>query len=355
MLRKGGVKVGALEDTDTPNAIKLEERVRSRRTFLIFAIMALLLLPIAMIYWKGNGLIPSRNQVKQDFKIAATDQASRKIVVFDPADPDWNDEGAVKWSWSPSASNGFSGLTWGWGLPSGVKLRNNSISGGQSLVVTDSKGLAAIVPYPEGDSKQWGLVVGGDPHEAELLPNGNIAIAASAGGWVRLYTSSQGPTSSTYVEYPLSGAHGVLWDPDLKVLWALGDYLLVALKVGGTDSSPSLEEVILKKLPTPLGHDLQPVYGNSDRLWVSTGSKVYQYVKSSGTWDPVFPGHMNISRPRVKSIGNQPSGQVVSTVPKKGCRSDWCTDTVDFFEYAMTRTRTDAAFYKARIMNPDYQ
>jgi hypothetical protein len=294
-----------------------------------------------------------RSAASENFDVVATDQASRKILVLDPDVADWSSEEAVKWSWAPSSRNGFENLTYAWGLPSGVKLRKNKE--GLWLVVTDSRGLAAIVPYPAGDSKKWGLNVGGNPHEAELLPNGNIAVAASTGGWVRIYTASQGPSSSKYTEFPLSGAHGVLWDPGKNVLWALGDYYLVALQVEGTDSEPTIREVLRKRLLTNGGHDLQPVYGDPDRLWVTTGSHVYQYVKSTNTWDATYPGNALINRGKVKSIGSLKSGQVLSTVPKPGCQSDWCTDTVDFFAPEMQRTRKGAAFYKARFLNPDYQ
>src|SRR5690606_38391276 len=137
-----------------------------------------------------------------------------------------------------------------WGLPTEAKVRSHDKWGGQWMVVTDSKGLAAIVPYPAGDRKQWGLNVGGNPHSAELLPGGNVAVAASTGGWVRVYTSSQGPESNHFAEYGLPSAHAALWDPDLNVLWSAGKEYLVALTVGGTDAEPTLEEALRIELPT---------------------------------------------------------------------------------------------------------
>jgi hypothetical protein len=287
--------------------------------------------------------------------IAVTDQASKKIVVLDPAVSDWSSEEAVKWSWQPDSSNGFNTVTPGWGLPSGVKLRNNEAFGGQWMVVTDSNGLAAIIPYPAGNTRKWAQLVGGNPHEAELLPNGNIAIAASTGGWVRVYTSSQGPASSKYAQFPLKTAHSVLWDPQREVLWALGHDSLVALRVEGTADAPELRESSKTALPSADGHELQPVYGNPDRLWVTTGSAVYQYVKSDGTWSKGFPDAVRISRKAVKSIGTGSTGQVALTTPKAGCVNSWCTDSVQFVAPDMVRTRAGAAIYKARVWNAAYQ
>lgn len=150
----------------------------------------------------------------------------------------------------------------------------------------------------------------------------------------------------------------MLWDPQRESLWALGGPLLVELKVTGSAEQPELVEAQKVELPTPGGHDLSPVIGNPDRLWVTTNSQVYQYVKSTNTFDSDYPNHSQINRSGVKCIGNLPSGQVVSNKPKKGILHGWNTDTVDFVAPYATRTsrsREGIAFYKARIWNPDYQ
>jgi|GEM_PF-160610 len=294
--------------------------------------------------------------------VAITDQASSRIVVLDPSDPDWNGGDAVKWSWSAHGCSGFAGLEAGWGLPTDAKIRRVPAWGGLWMVVTDSLGLAAIVPYPEGNFRKWGLRLDGNLHSAELLPDGNIAVAASTGGWVRVYTSSRGRDSAAYSEYRLPGAHGVQWDPDRHCLWALGDDELVALQVAGTSGSPVLEVRMKTELPTRHGHDLQPVYGDPDRMWVSTGTAVYQYVKSQNLFDSGFPGNGRISRKSVKSVGNLKDGRVVSTVPDGLVRTntpyplnDWSTEIVDFFMDDESRRWAGGAIYKARVWRPEYR
>ncbi|MEF3305035.1 DUF6528 family protein [Paenibacillus sp. GYB003] len=289
-----------------------------------------------------------------EYGIAVTDQAAERISVYDPMINDWNESGAILWSWAPSGTNGFAELLHGWGLPSDVKLREGR-AGGTYMVVTDSRGLAAIVPYPSGDRRTWGAIVGGNPHAAELLPDGNIAVAASAGGWVRVYAASQGPDAADYAEYSLPGAHGVLWDPRLRLLWAVGDYDLIALKVVGTAESPVLEEVRRSRLPTDWGHDLFAVYGNTDKLWITTHSHVYQYDKSGDRWSLSYEGASGIDGRGVKSIGNQPSGLVVKTSQKAGTKYAWTTDTVDMHVPNDRRTVAGGAFYKARVWCSDYQ
>ncbi|KKI92545.1 hypothetical protein WQ54_09160 [Bacillus sp. SA1-12] len=289
-----------------------------------------------------------------DYWVAVTDQASEQILVFDTKKTNLNAKSALKWSWAPTEENGFDEeLISAWGTPSGVKLRKAE-DGGKYMLVTDSEGLVAMVSYPNG-KRVWGHNVGGNPHAAELLPDGNVAAASSHGHFVRVYTASQGPDSSNYTEYYLQGAHGVLWDPKREVLWALGDLYLVSLKVTGTPEAPKLEEISRSSLPTFGGHDLSPVYSDIDKLWVTTNTNVYQYSKSTNTWSENYEGASEISRKSVKSIGDQPSGQVVLAVPRAGTKYSWTTDTVDFYLPSDKRVLNGGSFYKARIWNPNYQ
>ncbi|WJH35355.1 DUF6528 family protein [Paenibacillus sp. CC-CFT747] len=188
------------------------------------------------------------------------------------------------------------------------------------------------------------------------MPDGNIAVAASHGGWVRLYTASQSEDSSRYVEYGLPGAHGVLWDPTRQVLWTVGDDILTALVVSGTPSAPVLEENIELRsdLPTKYGHDLSPVYGDTDRLWVTTNYGVYQFNKSTASWSEPQLANDPTELRAVKSIGNFPSGPVVLTKPEKGCLYEWATDKIHQFQEEGIFVRDGAAIYKARVWQPDY-
>ncbi|WP_086826467.1 DUF6528 family protein [Allokutzneria sp. NRRL B-24872] len=287
--------------------------------------------------------------------VVTTEQASKKIMVFDPAVASWGGSGATKWSWSPTSANGFSAT--GWSNPSDARLRANTPHGGQVLVTAASGGFLGVASFPSGKRK-WSVAVPGadNPHAAEVLPNGNVAAAASHGGWIRLYAASQGASATKHAQYNLPGGHGVLWDPQGNVLWALGDNHLVALKVGGTAASPTLTEARKVALPTKGGHDLQPVYGDKDRLWVTTGSKAYQFSKSSGAFKTDYAHAGAANRSGVKAVGNHPqTGQLIEAKPKAGCRTTWCTDTIDFFGADAKRTRSGAEFYKARFWYSAYQ
>jgi len=283
--------------------------------------------------------------------VAITDQdydnlPAARIRLMDPAVADWNTGAAQKWTWSPTTANGFSGLTGAWGLPSDVKLRMKG--GAYVALVTDSRGLAGLISYPAGQ-KLWATNVGSanNPHSIELLPDGNVVVAASTGGFVRIYTASQG--TSSYVTYPLPDAHGVQWDPARQLLWVLGGSKLAGLKITGTPAKPVISDGPVITLPTGGGHDLTPVLENHDLLWVSTGSKVYQVSKSAAAVVATF------DQAGIKSVSSMPNAQQVRTSPKAGCRTTWCTDTVNFAVPAATRTLSGAEIYKARVWSSRYE
>lgn len=219
-------------------------------------------------------------------------------MIFDPAVTDWNSGSALKHTWAPSASNGFTNPTLGWGLP---------------------------------------------------------AVAAATPEWVRIYAASQGTYNSTYFEYDLAAAHSVLWDPAHTMLWAIGDSYLLGFAYDGTPAAPHLTlEVTSPAFPVnPWGHYISSVYYNTDRLWVSTNGNVMQYVKSTNSWDLSLAAPIN--QTFVKAVSNQPSGQIVETYPSDVCSNGWSTDTVSFYGPNTTRTRTGACFYRAIVFNPDYQ
>ncbi|TDD62384.1 hypothetical protein E1263_04305 [Kribbella antibiotica] len=285
--------------------------------------------------------------------VAVTDQSydspsAARIRLLDPAVANWGTAAALKWTWSPTSANGFSGLTGAWGLPSDVKLRMKGDA--YVAVVTDSRGLAALIGYPSGQ-RLWAVNVGSanNPHSAELLPDGNVAVAASNGGFIRVYTASQGSSSGNYASYALPDAHGVQWDPVRQVLWVLGGSKLAALKITGTAAAPKLEEVSTVPGLTGGGHDLTPVLEDHDRLWVSTGSKVYQVSKSAAAIVATF------DQDAIKSVSSMPNAQQVRTTPKSGCRTGWCTDTVNFAVPAASRTIPGAEIYKARVWSSRYE
>lgn len=281
--------------------------------------------------------------------VVVTDQARDQIIVLDTREGDWTNPKAVRWTWQPTAEQGFGELLDNWGLPDEAKLR--TLHGRRYLLTTDSYGLAAMVPYPSGTGSYWAGDVGrpANPHSMEILPDGNVAVAASTGGWVRVYTASQGNRSTHHSEFALPGAHAVYWDDDRALLWTVGDHEVVGLTVGGTPAAPTLTASVRHTLPTPWGHDLQPMAGDRNRLWVSTGAHVYQLDLDGGRFHDDYPGAETIDVAGVKSVSTHPStGQVLTTAPEQGTGCTWCTATVRLHLPTDSRTLPGSQIYKAR-------
>src|SRR5699024_10472289 len=128
--------------------------------------------------------------------IVLTEQAEPEILVMDPT-ADWSTDEARLWSWSPGPASDLEAPDEAWYHPDDARLRTDERTGEQFVMVSDSFGLLAQVPYPEGGRVAWSAdgTHEASPHGIELLPDGNVAAAASAGDWVRIYTASQGRDS----------------------------------------------------------------------------------------------------------------------------------------------------------------
>jgi hypothetical protein len=305
-----------------------------------------------------------------DYWVVAGDQATNRLIAYDPAATDWTIAGAAKWSWHPTTGLGFtSAEISAFAHVTDFKLRNTSA--GQRVVLTASDGLAAIISYPAG-VKQWAQVLptSANLHSAELLPNGNLAITSTneTAGWVRVYASSQGARGTNYAEYPLNNSHGVVWDPTTERLWAIGKQgaastdprVLVALAVTGSAAQPRLtgDAGRWNQLPDIGSHDLTPDPNDPNILLMSTASHTYTFDKTASS--NAFTSLSDLVY--VKAISRQPSGQLVQTqadrykTPTGNCSgiNNWCTDTVDFYGPDTTRTVPHAQFYRARVWNPYY-
>ncbi|MEY9846486.1 DUF6528 family protein [Streptacidiphilus sp. MAP5-3] len=293
--------------------------------------------------------------------ILAADQASERVLLLDGSNPSWqhvtprvHDLGAVRaasWSWTPVGRTELSVLdpkrTW-----SNVNEAKYRLWDGEHWVLTcASGGLAAMVAYP-GGWVRWAGLTGANAHTLEVLPDGNIAIAASVQDFVRIYTASQSTLSARYTQFDLAGAHGLQWDQARQLLWAAGTNRLVALAVTG---SPSRPHITLKKsvvLPNQGAHDLNAVASAPNLMWVTTNSHVYQYSTPGNAFVP-FTGEKGIDAPGVTSISDDPATGQVLTVAADGANPcEWCTSTLTFHLPDGTLRIAKTSLYKARWMPP---
>jgi len=234
---------------------------------------------------------------------------------------------------------------------------------GDKLVVTAAFGTssASIVDY---DTKKilWSTSnAPRNPHACELVPVGSgyvAVVAGTTGNAVRFFdTSISGGPS--YTEIVLEDAHGALYDPELGVVWCQGLDVLTAYEIRSGGATPEVieREDLRVKIPTTNSHELQSFYGDKDKLWVTTSTKVYIFSKSTKTFTTdLAPMNQSIERGSVKGIGNFADGSVVLITPDGGFKS-WTSETITFFtmgKYETTVRIAGSAFYKVRAFDPSY-
>ena len=262
------------------------------------------------------------------------------------------------------------------GYAAGVKYRTDTKFGNVVLIAGKKH---QIVTYP-GKQVKWSVKQhsGANPHSIEILPSGNVVIASSTDGKVLLYDTTK---SNSYKVYDLVGAHGVLWDPTNKLLWALGDNQIVSYSVSGSGSSEALVKQQAYNLPKTGGHDLAPDYFSKDHLYLTVVGTVYRFHKESGTFYSSFYGASAIvTNPRedgtetrgenVKGFGINENSCFFYCFPNYGkgtawqndSKADWCTDQIHFIRQTGARTyktevytSSKAAFYKCRVFCGKYQ
>ena len=283
---------------------------------------------------------------KTQYLVAVTNRSSQQIDIYDLVPASNNTMVKVK---SLPISTPAAGLN----------IRSHTTFG--DVVVWCGSKHAEIMSYETGE-KIWSTDNAADnAHGIELLPNDVVAVASSSGNEVRFFDIFA--SSSTYKSMKLEDAHGVLWDPENEVVWALGLSKLTAYKVERTGSGITVTEDTSKsvKLISDYGHDIAPVYGDTDKMWITTSGGLYIYSKSDKTFTTHINGDNNvIKRSNIKGIGNFDDGSILSLYPD-GALYEWTTQTINlYFKYGdklyhTTYMTLGTHYYKCRVLRTDYQ
>ncbi|WP_240677461.1 DUF6528 family protein [Actinacidiphila soli] len=165
------------------------------------------------------------------YPIATTEQTTNDVIVFDQ-EGDWADASSVVWRWS---APGGSGTPW-YNL-SDVRLRSTKAYG--SVVLVAASGGRTAMLRKSTRQILWQVSTPEDnPHAIERLPGGVIVTASTKPGRLRFYADST--HTKPFRTVGLALAHGVLYDPARKALWAIGDKQLIRYSLSGKGAGTKL-------------------------------------------------------------------------------------------------------------------
>jgi len=248
-----------------------------------------------------------------------TDIQNARLYVLDLDAENPTAEESILWRWKADPELGWKcGVDRHCRALSGVKLRWSEYYQSQVVLMTSAFEWVGIAEYPSGKCL-WEHTVPGCPHSMELLPNGDVVVAASGAydwptkGSVMYFNVSAGDDCHMTDKVLFPGIHGALWDPKEKVIWILGHYLLAAYEVIDSERGPKLSLVPDKggKLPTETGHNLSPDYQDPDYLWITTQFDVFKFRKSTNEMIKEYPlcEHLGDLK-KTKGLASFPDGVI---------------------------------------------
>lgn len=266
--------------------------------------------------------------------IGVVELRSQRVLMYDILDmehPIW------EWNTEPGRL----------GYASDLKLRCHK-EYGNVVLVCDSRGFAAMIRYSNGEIL-WKTWAKGNLHSIELLPDGRVALAASTGGFLRIYSDED-----IFIETVLKEAHGVLYDPERGTLWGLGEHTLAEYD---TKTLHQTGQIYDFGQEIGCGHDLAPYYGDKNLLWVTTEGGVWVYNKKENRFMRDHPMTKRIATENVKGIGNTPYTNQVFYVFQNGALNSWNTDEIWHLDEKgkSVIARKDHIYYKIRVMCNRYQ
>ena len=238
-------------------------------------------------------------------------------------------------------------------IPEGLRKKFGStdeckpVDGGRKILVTSSGGAVALVDRATGQAVFTAAAV--NAHSAEILPGNRVVVASSTGeGGNRLLLFDLAVSDKPLSFDELQGAHGVVWDAERKLLWALGTDELRAYEVlPGADGSRALARRLSYTPPNSGGHDLRSVPG-SPYLNLTTTNHVWQFDRDLLTFR-THPELGNLAG--VKCVDVDPDGGATVYIQAE---ISWWAEHLRFLGSDRTVDFPKQKLYKARWMpRPD--
>jgi hypothetical protein len=199
-------------------------------------------------------------------QIVLADQSVNRVAIADI------DSKEVVWEWQPAKSNvGANDVKWFTNMSDAKPVYNNKY-----ILANASAGGVALIRIADKKTVFYAYGGNGNVHSAEVLPDGNIVIAASTGNYLMLFKTdtSAYPYSGYTKKVTVADAHNIVWDKKRQILWTASKNKLYAFTYNFNCAAPDLTLKDSTTLPASGSHDLFPLYGK-DSLWLTTSSKVW--------------------------------------------------------------------------------
>ncbi len=307
------------------------------------------------------------------------DDSGNKILVVNPelggsspSDFDWSK--AIVWEWSVNDAKGCK--IYGQDVRIDcTKYRYSSYYKKDVIIFCGSKGWAGIIDYETKEVLFETKVNVAGPHSVELMPNGDLVMACSGNsnydaGAILYYPLSSGATSYSS-SVSLWGAHSVVYDPDNKMILALGGKEIIGLTVtdGGTKTA-KLVTVPEKHVemfypgttaPNGSGHELIPVLGQPGKYFLAAdGLFLYDSVNNTISYDDALATKYTLAQ--TKGMAYFADGISVQTAHNQGGTGNYRSSLLrvlypegDTLKEVMIPHRSGSATYKVGVFTKDYR
>jgi hypothetical protein len=249
---------------------------------------------------------------------------------------------AASWPKLPFDPDGFTGTD-----------ECKPVDGGRKILITSSgvsKAGAGVVLVERATGKPLFWAVAENAHSADLLPYNRIAVATSGHEMkdppinpsrLTIYDANVPGKELYWTDLPWG--HGVVWDEQRQLLWALSSMDIRAYRLADWESDhPALEPIFSINLPEGGGHDLYAI-PNSPLLTVTTYGHCWLFDKDKRS----FSLHPELRETvDVKSISVNPATGQIAYVHGEG--GNWWAEHIWLLQPEQIIARPGERIYKVR-------
>ena len=224
---------------------------------------------------------PKAQFVMPENAVVLAEQSRTAILVMDI------NTNMVVWEWEPLTGGSPTAKRSLFKNPSECKPVLNN----EYVLMTASGGAVALIRFADKKVMCY-AECGVNPHSAEILPDGNIVTTESKQGEINLFAvDMEKGTMVKKSTKKIGNAHNLVWDAKRQCIYTTGTInnagksvtALFRFKYNNDKDNPALinQARIYTFDNEKGGHDLFPVYGETDKLWLTAEHCVYQFDMSA--------------------------------------------------------------------------